>query len=47
MGRPRRGVATVGLLIGTLIAPWGCATNSPRNPPLSKQVRANIEEEFV
>lgn len=42
MGRPRRGVATVGLLIGTLIGPWGCATNSHRIPPLSEQVRANI-----
>ena len=42
MGRPRRVAVTVGLLIGTLLGPWGCTTNSHRVPPLSEQVRAEI-----
>jgi hypothetical protein len=40
--RPRRDVAIVGLLIGTLLGPWGCSTNSHRITPLSEQVRADV-----
>jgi hypothetical protein len=32
----------VGLLIGTLLGPWGCATKSHRIPTLSEEVRAEI-----
>jgi hypothetical protein len=42
MGRPRRDAATVGLLIGTLLGPWGCSTSSHRIPTLSEAVRAEI-----
>jgi|SoiMethySBSTD1v2_1073268.scaffolds.fasta_scaffold11433_5 hypothetical protein len=42
MGCSRRDAATVGLLIGSLLGPWGCTTNSHRIPPLSEQVRTEI-----
>ena len=42
MRRPRRGAVMVGLLIGTLLGPWGCTTSSPRIPPLSEEVRTQI-----
>jgi len=42
MARPRRGAVVVGLLIGTLLGPWGCTTKPYRIPPLNEQVRAEI-----
>jgi hypothetical protein len=42
MGRTSRNAAMVGLLIGTLLGPWGCATKSHRVPTLSEEVRAEI-----
>ena len=42
MKRSRRDAVTVGLLIGTLLGPWGCATKSHRIPTLSEEVRAEI-----